>query len=67
MLISLKKKEEQLDCLLYFIGHFTKCAVFCENMFDQRIFIEHQSATKNVAEVKAVKVIFASLNVLYIM
>ncbi len=35
-------------------------------MFDQLI-LKLQRTTKNLVEVKAVKVIFASLNVLYIM
>lgn len=52
-----QKKEEQLDCLLV---HFTKCAIFCENMFDQLI-LKLQRTTKNVVEVKAVKVIFANV------
>ncbi len=55
-----QKKEEQLDCLLV---PFTKCAIFCENMFDQLI-LKLQRTTKNVVEVKAVKVIFAMLYIM---
>lgn len=57
-------KKEQLHCLLYIyiIGHFIK---MCEKYVDL-IIIRLHSTTEDVVEVKAVKVILASLNVLYI-
>lgn len=59
-------KKEQLHCLLYIyiyiIGHFIK---MCEKYVDL-IIIKLHSTTEDVVEVKAVKVILASLNVLYI-
>lgn len=47
---------------IYIIGHFIK---MCEKYVDL-IIIRLHSTTEDVVEVKAVKVILASLNVLYI-
>lgn len=45
-----RKKEEQLDCLLSILSHFTKLAIFSENMFDQLI-LKLQTTTKSFLQV----------------